>query len=391
MTLTQASHDVLNDISDLLEKFAMLGVKPSGLRDKATKAMKRATWDERSVRDLRGRIVSNTTLLNTFLASLTRSLPTLDIFPAQWLTFCSKIAQSMTDEVTTLVGQLHGLQIQNEDQVLCKVLDSVSTLDYATKLNAILDQRQEGTGQWFLDSKEVRDWMWNKGRTLLCTGMPGAGILFWPQGLQLEGSGAEQPSGKTMLASITIEHLIKTFRSQQDNGVAYIYCDYKVEHEQGSPALLASLLKQLVQQKSSVPDHVRELYGQPNNRSKPSCPSFKMMFESLSLTVASFSQVYIVVDALDELQQGGQVVQVFLSKLSELKAQSSVNLMLTSRVIPRVTDFIQSDVTLEVRAKKEDVMRYIDAHIEGLPKSVSRSSDLKQTVKGSIVDAVDGM
>ena len=184
---------------------------------------------------------------------------------------------------------------------------------------------------------------------------------------------------------------MNAFRSQQDTGVAYIYCDYKAEHEQGPPALLASLLKQLVQQKSPIPDHVKELYGQLSNGTKPSRPSFKMMFESLLLTVASFSQVYIVVDALDELQQDSQVVQAFLSKLSELKAQKSVNLMLTSRAIPRVTDFIQSDVRLEVRAKKEDVMRYIDAHMKGLPKFVSKNADLQQTIKESIVDAVDGM
>ena len=109
------------------------------------------------------------------------------------------------------------------------------------------------------------------------------------------------------------------------------------------------------------------------------------------MTVASFSQVYIVVDALDELQQGTQAVQAFLSKLSELKAQKSVNLMLTSRVIPRVMDFIQSDVRLEVRAKKEDVMRYIDAHMKGLPKFVSKNANLQQSIKESIVDAVDGM
>lgn len=194
-----------------------------------------------------------------------------------------------------------------------------------------------------------------------------------------------------MLASIAIENLINTFRSQHDIGVAFIYCDYKAEHEQGPPALLASLLKQFVQQRSSIPNHVRDLYGQLSNGTKPLCPSFKMIFESLLLTVASFSQVYIIVDALDELQQDSQVVQAFLSKLWELKALKSVNLMLTSRVIPCVTDFIQSDVTLEVRAKKEDVIRYIDAHMNWLPKFVTKNSDLQQTIKDSIVDAVDGM
>ena len=194
-----------------------------------------------------------------------------------------------------------------------------------------------------------------------------------------------------MLASITIEHLINTFRGQHDTGVAYIYCDYKAEHEQGPSVLLASLLKQLLQQRSSIPDHVQDLYGQLSNGAKPSFPSFQRMFDSLLLTVASFSQVYIVVDALDELQHDGQVVQTFLSKFSELKTLTSVNFMLTSRVIPRVTDFIQSDVTLEVRAKKEDVIRYIDAHMKWLPKFISKNADLQQTIKGSIVDAVDGM
>ena len=191
-----------------------------------------------------------------------------------------------------------------------------------------------------------------------------------------------------MLASIAIEHLMKTFRSQHDTGV---FCDYKAEHEQGPPALLASLLRQLVQQMSSIPNHVRDLYGKLNNGTQPSYPSFKMMFESLLLTVASFSQIFIVVDALDELQQGSQVVQTFLSKLSELKALKSVNLMLTSRFVPCVTDFIQSDMTLEVRAKKEDVIKYIDAHMKWLPKFVCKNSDLQQTIKDSVSDAVDGM
>ena len=85
----------------------------------------------------------------------------------------------MNDEVTTLVGRLHGLQLQNEDQEFCKILDTVSAQDYATKLDAILDQRQEGTGQWFLESKGVQEWICSKGRTLLCTGMPGAGKSMW--------------------------------------------------------------------------------------------------------------------------------------------------------------------------------------------------------------------
>ena len=77
VSLTRASQDVLDDTNDILDKFARLGVSSSGLRNVARKAFKKATWDEERIRDLRGRIVSNTTLLNTFMTSLTRSVFTL--------------------------------------------------------------------------------------------------------------------------------------------------------------------------------------------------------------------------------------------------------------------------------------------------------------------------
>lgn len=194
-----------------------------------------------------------------------------------------------------------------------------------------------------------------------------------------------------MLTSIAIEHLNDTFGSRQDIGVAYIYCDYKIGNEQRPLNLLASLLKQLLIQKSSIPEHIQELYRQYSDRAETPRPSLKEVFESLQLTVASFSQVYIIVDALDELQQGDQVVQAFLSRLSELKAKKSVKYMLTSRVVPRVMDCIQSGLRLEIRASKEDVMRYIDARMNELPKFVSKKPELQKTIKEVIVAAVDGM
>ena len=192
-----------------------------------------------------------------------------------------------------------------------------------------------------------------------------------------------------MLAAIAIEHLDDIFGSQQDVGVAYIYCDYKIGNEQGLLNLLASLLKQLLIQKSSIPEHIQELYRQHSDRAESPRPSLKKVFESLQSRVASFSQVYIIVDALDELQQGDQVLQAFLSRLSKVKAKRFVKYMLTSRVVPRVTDYIQSDLRLEIRASKQDVMRYIDARMSELPKFVSKKPDLQKTIKEVIVTAVD--
>lgn len=60
--------------------------------------------------------------------------------------------------------------------------------------------------------------------------------------------------------------------------------------------------------------------------------------------------------------------------------------MLTSRHIPRVVYYVQSDMTLEVRASDEDVKRYVDGR-----KFIPERPRLPQLVKDAIVSAVDGM
>lgn len=187
-----------------------------------------------------------------------------------------------------------------------------------------------------------------------------------------------------MLASIAIDYLVSTFCSQEDVGVAYIFCDYKTQNEQTPLNLLASLLRQLLEQKLSVPEEIRVLY-------KKNRPSLDKVFESLQLIASSFLRVFVVVDALDELQQHGRSLQTWLSKLCEAQATKSVNLMLTSRDIPRVTENVQSNVRLEVRASDEDVERYVDGHLDELPRFVSKSPKMQQTIKDAIVSTVDGM
>lgn len=142
----------------------------------ARRALKNVAWDDENIRDLRGRIISNTTLLNTFITSLTRSVAYSNQgLHEHLLTAYSMTAQLTDDKVTALVGRVQDVRLQNEGQDRRKILDSISAMDFAAQQSAILDQRQGGTGQWLLDSEEFQAWVKNKGRTLICTDMPGAG------------------------------------------------------------------------------------------------------------------------------------------------------------------------------------------------------------------------
>lgn len=128
------------------------------------------------------------------------------------------------------------------------ILDWLTLVDYATQQNDFISRRQEGTGQWLLDSDEFQRWLNQNGQTLFCPGIPGA--------------------GKTIITSIVVEHL---WEIGATTGVAYLYCNFRRQHEQKPEDLLASLLKQLVQQQASTPESVKSIYdSHKNKRTRPS-------------------------------------------------------------------------------------------------------------------------
>ncbi|KAH7466710.1 hypothetical protein FOMA001_g15885 [Fusarium oxysporum f. sp. matthiolae] len=126
---------------------------------------------------------------------------------------------------------------RNED---LEILNWFTPLDYGPQQSDYINRRQPGTGQWFLDSAQLKVWMETQGQTLFCPGIPGA--------------------GKTILTSIVIKELTTHFMNSKSNGVAYLYCNFNRQDEQKAEDLLASLLKQLAQDRSSLPDKVRYLY-----------------------------------------------------------------------------------------------------------------------------------
>src|SRR5882762_5349254 len=92
---------------------------------------------------------------------------------------------------------LHGVS-RNIDKVLHRqhdqeqqaILDWLSSVDYSPQQNDFIERRQEGTGEWLVESNDFQHWENNKKCILLCSGMPG--------------------SGKTMIVSIVVDHLFKS-------------------------------------------------------------------------------------------------------------------------------------------------------------------------------------
>src|SRR3989440_1726345 len=119
------------------------------------------------------------------------------------------------------------------------IIDWLAAIDYGQQQSDFLSRRQEGTGQWLLDSDEFQEWLAQKKQTLFCPGIPGA--------------------GKTILTSIVVDYLDKKFQNDSSIGIAYVYCNFRQQLEVKPADLLASLLKQLVQEQPSVPESIKSL------------------------------------------------------------------------------------------------------------------------------------
>jgi Cdc6-like AAA superfamily ATPase len=219
-----------------------------------------------------------------------------------------------------------------------------------------------------IESDEFKRWLNGAGLTLYCPGIPG--------------------SGKTMLTSIVIDHLTKSVQGNRI-GSAYIYCGYQRQLEQTPVNLLASLLGQLVQSRSSISDEVKNLYKCHIGRN--SRPTLDEVSTALHSEIGRYTRVNILVDALDECTVEDGTRHVLLSRLRVLQSIKTVSLMVTSRSIPTIQQQFQSVLQLEIRASDEDVQRYLEGQMDRLASCVTRKAALQDEIISKIINTVDGM
>jgi hypothetical protein len=249
-----------------------------------------------------------------------------------------------------------------------QIFEWLSSTDFPAKQSDFIAKRQEGTGQWFLDSPEFTKWLCTSKEILFCPGIPGA--------------------GKTIMAAITIDHLLRTTRSDSV-GVAYIYCNYKEQADQNTTSLLAIILKQLAHSRPSIPEPVSRLYE--HHSTQRTRPSLEEIFSALQSVLRNYSAVYVVVDSLDECPDREGTRSRTLNKIRDLQKETDLHLMVTSRFIPEIVEEFKHTPRLEVRATAADVRRFVAGKIYELPKCIQRDKELRELVQDKITQAVDGM
>ncbi|CAH0052895.1 unnamed protein product, partial [Clonostachys solani] len=278
------------------------------------------------------------------------------------------LIQSMAQDISEIKDVMTQVGANQVSQIERKILDWITDITYGNEHSDIRNKRLPKTSEWLLKTKEYHDWVSNSGKTLYCEGMPGA--------------------GKTIIASVIVDDLD---RPQNENGIAYIYCNYKREETQTVENLLKTMVRQLLQTRTPLPEAVKSLYNRHNARQTQL--TLEEIRRLLRSTVASYPRVFIVIDALDECLGPDECRSRYLQEIRGLQESYAVNVFVTSRPLPKVRKMpsFKDSALVQLHARGEDIQAYLDYRISRFSSFVQQDIDLQRAIKDKIQGIVNGM
>lgn len=284
------------------------------------------------------------------------------------------ILSNINDELRSFRTALDEITTRQKDRDHLDFLNRLTAVDYTLQQKDNFMKRHPGTGQWLLNSDTYQSWVDTSRQTLFCPGIFGA--------------------GKTTLTSIIINDLFERFAKNTGVGIAYIYFNFRRQDEQNLLDLLTSILKQLATGRSCLPQGVKTLFDEYRGKNQHlSLEDTKMLLQKIT---ASYSRVYIILDALDECQGSNGCRAIFLEEILHLQESAKVNILATSRFTPEIMQTFDTCKSMEIRATQEDVQRYVRGQLEGgsiehLSSLVKDKPELGDEIINGISNAVDGM
>ena len=149
--------------------------------------------------------------------------------------------------------------------------------------------------------------------------------------------------------------------TQKPVGIAYFYFDFKNQDQKVCDAMLRSLLAQLSVQSFEASKPVNALYSACGSGS--SQPSLPMTLKTLKDTAESFTDVFILVDALDECKE----LEELLTNVEDMVKSSiaSLHMLVTSRREKGIEDSMSTllddehKICIQSTLVEDDIRAYV--------------------------------
>ena len=176
-----------------------------------------------------------------------------------------------------------------------------------------LEQRRKHeptTGDWFVQGRDLSDWRETPNSFVWLHGTSGC--------------------GKTVLSSTIIEH-IKDDYLQPECALMYYYFDFNDPKKRKVDSFVTSLVSQLCCQLSFLPDRLKDLWLECHEGRQR--PLLVKLMRELNCLLADFTDVFLVVDALDECPEDNGERGTLLEIITEIHSWQTehLHILATSR------------------------------------------------------------
>ncbi|KAK6497142.1 hypothetical protein TWF506_004617 [Arthrobotrys conoides] len=238
---------------------------------------------------------------------------------------------------------------------------------YDSKYKNAIEKHIKGTGKWFVD--DVESWLKD----------PQSESVFWCRGIP--------GAGKTILTSVTIQHIQDQAKTHGFDGVAYVYFDQKDQDMQTTKVAIASILGQLAYQIPGLWPPLEKLYRQCRNGKET-----PLLDALLDILINSPAKVFLAFDAVDEASLATQ--KEFLRYLYDLSSGPR-RLFFSSR--PNISaSFIPRGVfSKKIEAQRADIEAFVRVKLKEsswIQDILSNESDdFKERIIQQLVSRANGM
>jgi hypothetical protein len=340
------------------------------------------------------------------------------------------ILQSVVNEVRSAKAKLEQVETQGGSDSLTVMLDLTGRFstemkerrhEILTWLDApdpvpqhrrTLSLNQAGTGSWFLEHQSFVSWkqaansiIWTYGKCLsLCRC-----LRYCPANLLISAG-----TGKTVLVfvfrrhhpvhylitftrSTVIDDLQKNYRNHADRTALYYYCSFQ-ESSADTLGVVASLVAQLLRAGCALPREAIEVFEAENHRPRQLCDVISLS-NVLKALIEGLAHVYILLDALDEFAELGELLKL----ISHVRGWSlpQLHVLLTSQNHGIIITHFMDDTVLprdqiDVGASRihEDIRSYISHFLTQTAELQRRWKGqyeyVLREIESTLVDRADG-
>jgi hypothetical protein len=256
-----------------------------------------------------------------------------------------------------------------------EVLKAFKKADARLELEKNRTLRHPMTGLWLTESSDFEDWYSTPKARIWYSGIPGA--------------------GKSVNAGAIVDECLQRTQTKPGTAVSYFFCTYRDPLTFTANNILSSLCSQLALLDETAYGILEEYHDELQSNHIRELPTTPGLVQTLYAMCKIFTQVYLIVDGLDECGDEVESTVDDLVSLSLADANHNIHLFLLSR-----DEFMIRQRTMpqfhwiEIEAHTEDVQLYVATELEQrIDKKKLRLRDmaLKDEILAKLVEGAKGM